>query len=399
MPSAPSEILFLLGATFAVALLESLAIVGLLLPGVALLFMLAATAAQYQVDFLWLVFAGFLGGFLGDSLSFRFGQSALSHPRTLRLLEKHASIQQKASQLCTRYGVAGLLIGRFIGPLRPFVPMTAGILEFPKALFYPTALVGSLAWAPVYLGPGYFLAYQPNFSLPPFILLSCIVITPFLLQGLFINTKRFRLLCFVSFIAIGCWLLGEKSIFMSFTPLTDLNLWIYEILSSKTLLPEMLQTMARQLAAMISLTGNIEVILFLSLCLGITWARSKHYSRLAWLAIALIIPFAFKLIFNLDRPGIGHLEATQSYPSGHTYFSFLFAMLLQVKKPKNQVVIEQSFLKASHYYWGLVLFIWAGSVALSRLVLQVHWLTDLMGAWLLAASVYAMLPPKTLTSR
>lgn len=389
--STSSGIFILLGATFIVALLESLAVVGLILPGVALLFMLSAAAAQYDVGFFSLALAGFLGGFLGDSLSFRFGQSALSYPWAKLFLAKHDQLQQKAHALCTRYGIAALLIGRFIGPLRPFVPMTAGILDYPKSRFYPTAILGSCAWAPFYLGPGYFLGYQPSLSIAPFILLSCIAVTPFLLHLLFINAKHLRLVTTLCFFAIGFWLLGEKAQLTPITPLADINLWVKGFFESKTLLPEVLQSVAINLATALSVSGNTLVVALLSLSLAIYWIRNAQYPRILWLIASLSAPFIFKALFDLDRPSSDHQEITQSYPSGHTYFSFLFAMLFQ--NPKKSFSTNAKLLQSSHYYLGILMFIWAGSVALSRLVLHVHWLTDLVGGWLLAAALYSLIPP------
>lgn len=47
-----------------------------------------------------------------------------------------------------------ILIGRFVGPTRPLVPMVAGMLDLPVAKFIPPNIVGCLLWPPLYFLPG-----------------------------------------------------------------------------------------------------------------------------------------------------------------------------------------------------------------------------------------------------
>ena len=47
-----------------------------------------------------------------------------------------------------------ILIGRFVGPTRPLVPMVAGMLDLPVAKFIPPNIIGCLLWPPLYFLPG-----------------------------------------------------------------------------------------------------------------------------------------------------------------------------------------------------------------------------------------------------
>ena len=55
--------------------------------------------------------------------------------------------------------------GRFIGPIRPLMPLVAGAMNMPAGLFVPVNLASALLWAPVYILPGYMagraLDYNP----------------------------------------------------------------------------------------------------------------------------------------------------------------------------------------------------------------------------------------------
>lgn len=47
-----------------------------------------------------------------------------------------------------------ILIGRFVGPTRPLVPMVAGMLDLPLAKFILPNIIGCLLWPPLYFLPG-----------------------------------------------------------------------------------------------------------------------------------------------------------------------------------------------------------------------------------------------------
>lgn len=47
-----------------------------------------------------------------------------------------------------------ILVGRFVGPTRPLVPMVAGMLDLPVAKFITPNIIGCLLWPPFYFLPG-----------------------------------------------------------------------------------------------------------------------------------------------------------------------------------------------------------------------------------------------------
>ena len=46
-----------------------------------------------------------------------------------------------------RYGIASLLVGRFIGPLRPMLPMVAGMFDMPFPRFAAVSLLAAAGWS------------------------------------------------------------------------------------------------------------------------------------------------------------------------------------------------------------------------------------------------------------
>ena len=129
-------------AIFVVACIECLAIAGIIVPGTVLLFAVAVLAGNGALSLGETLLLGFLGGLLGDALSYTVGKYFHQNIRRLPLLRHHPEWIGGAEAYFQRYGIASLLVGRFIGPLRPMLPMVAGMFDMPLLRF--AAVVGRL---------------------------------------------------------------------------------------------------------------------------------------------------------------------------------------------------------------------------------------------------------------
>ena len=65
-----------------------------------------------------------------------------------------------------KYGIVSLLIGRFIGPLRPMLPMVAGMCDMPIPRFIGVSLLAGMGWAVAYLLPGWATGAAIRLPLP-----------------------------------------------------------------------------------------------------------------------------------------------------------------------------------------------------------------------------------------
>lgn len=137
---------WLLGLFFVVAFFEALAIVGVIVPGVVIFFGLAmALGLEPRLFFAaWLVSS--LGALLGDGVSFWLGR------RWQPTLQ--SDLAQRARRLFQTHGGRSIFIGRFIGPIRPVVPLVGGLLGVRPQTFWMFAIPACVLWAPVYLLPG-----------------------------------------------------------------------------------------------------------------------------------------------------------------------------------------------------------------------------------------------------
>lgn len=143
---------------FLVAFFESLALVGLVLPGAVMMFGIGALVGGGVMP-LWptLIWAA-AGAIAGDGISFWLGRTLHMRIKTLWPLNKHPELIASATHFFHRHGGKSILLGRFIGPIRPVIPAVAGMLEMPPRRFLMFNVISGILWAPVYVFPGIIFA-------------------------------------------------------------------------------------------------------------------------------------------------------------------------------------------------------------------------------------------------
>ena len=139
---------------FLIAFTESLALVGILIPGIFMLFGVGALIGVDTLEFLPIWAWATVGAFLGDALSFWLGYHYHEALLSMWPFRNFPNGIEQGRKFIQRHGRKSIFLGRFIGPLRPVVPVTAGMLNMRPGKFINTDLLASLAWGPAYLLPG-----------------------------------------------------------------------------------------------------------------------------------------------------------------------------------------------------------------------------------------------------
>jgi undecaprenyl-diphosphatase len=142
---------------FAMAFAESLAIVGVLVPGVVILFGAGTLIGAGILDFWTLCAWAVAGAILGDGLSYWLGHHFEYLTERFPWFRLHPDHMQKGVRFFERYGDLSVAIGRFFGPIRAVVPLVAGLMHMPPMRFYAANVLSALVWAPAYLLPGMLL--------------------------------------------------------------------------------------------------------------------------------------------------------------------------------------------------------------------------------------------------
>ena len=139
---------------FALAFGESLAFISLLIPAWSVLVAIGALLGSSGIDFYPVWIAGALGAAAGDWLSYWIGLKLEYSVAKIWPLSRHPELIPRGERFVKTWGIPGIFIGRFFGPLRAVVPLVAGIFEMPFWYFQIANVSSALVWAAVLLTLG-----------------------------------------------------------------------------------------------------------------------------------------------------------------------------------------------------------------------------------------------------
>ncbi|QKK03728.1 MAG: DedA family protein [Pseudomonadota bacterium] len=145
---------WLVGMALVFAFLESLAIVGLFIPGIVLLFIVGAVVGSDPVLFAACWASASSGALAGDLVSYGLGRRYRDRIDRLWILRRRADLLAAARGAVATHGRKGLFFGRLIGPLRPLTPLVAGMMDLPVRRLLSVAVPACIIWSPLYLLPG-----------------------------------------------------------------------------------------------------------------------------------------------------------------------------------------------------------------------------------------------------
>jgi membrane protein DedA with SNARE-associated domain len=141
-------------AVFLLAFSEAIPIVGTVVPGSTLIIATSAVATEANISPWLLLVAATLGAIAGDGTSFLLGQRC--HRQILQRwpLNQFPTLVARSEEFFYRYGGMSVFLARFVGVVRAFVPLIAGIVKMPPRQFYVANILSAIVWAPAHVFPG-----------------------------------------------------------------------------------------------------------------------------------------------------------------------------------------------------------------------------------------------------
>ncbi|QXH47526.1 bifunctional DedA family/phosphatase PAP2 family protein [Pseudomonas xanthosomatis] len=370
-------------AIFLVACVECLAIAGIIVPGTVLLFAVAVLAGSGAFSLGETLLLGFLGGLLGDAISYTIGKYFHQNIRRLPLLRSHPEWIGSAEAYFQRYGIASLLVGRFIGPLRPMLPMVAGMFDMPLPRFIVVSLVAGAGWSVAYLLPGWATGAAMRLPLPEgfWPQAGAVVGTLAVLIGLSLSysirdqRNGTRLIAALSGLAVAALFIGWPY----------LNAFDQGVM---TLVQEHRSQALDGILVMVTRLGDFRTQFFLGGLLTGLLLLARQWRHAVFAGAALIgtacANGTLKWLFARARPEVLTDPLTSySMPSGHSSASFAFFLVLAVLAGRSQP-------PRMRLTWVMLGCIPALAIALSRVYLGAHWPTDILAGALLACCVCAL---------
>lgn len=364
-------------AVFLVSFLECMAIAGIIVPGTVALFAIAALAGSGILPLSAALLLGFLGGLLGDLISYFLGRRFHQNIRRLPGLRHHPEWIAGAETYFQRYGIASLLVGRFIGPLRPMLPMVAGMFDMPFVRFFAVSVVAAAGWSMAYIMPGWATGAAIRLPLPEGFWPEAAVVGAGLaiLLGVAIQSSVRAKPYATKLIALAS-LIMLAAVFLGWPYLAHLDQGVM------TLVQEHRSETAQNFVVLVTGLGDFKTQFCAAAVLLIVLVAMRQWRHAIFACAttlgAAILNQTMKHTFARARPEIlAEPLATYSMPSGHASASFALFMTLAVLAGRGQPV-------RLRLTWLLLGAIPAASICVSRVYLGVHWPTDVLAGMLLA---------------
>ena len=115
---------------------------------------LGAVIGSSGISFWPVWIAASLGAAFGDWLSYWIGLKLEYRVQHIWPLSRHPDLIPRGEAFMKTWGIPGIFIGRFFGPLRASVPLIAGIFEMPFWRFQLANFSSAFVWAAVLLTLG-----------------------------------------------------------------------------------------------------------------------------------------------------------------------------------------------------------------------------------------------------
>ena len=142
---------------FAIACSDALLILGAIVPALPLLFAIGVLIGMGKISGMYAVMCAGLGACCGDGVSYWVGRRWGNRLYSIWPFTRHPQLLARGAALFARNAIKSLIVARFVGAIRPFVPAIAGIYGMSLRRYLPTSLSVSFAWAGVFLLPGWML--------------------------------------------------------------------------------------------------------------------------------------------------------------------------------------------------------------------------------------------------
>jgi membrane protein DedA with SNARE-associated domain/membrane-associated phospholipid phosphatase len=407
--------------TFFIALIESLAIIGTVIPGsvtmTAIGVLIGTNVLPAGPTILWAIF----GAYCGDCISYWFGAHYKNKIRSMWPFKKYGHWLDKGEAFFKRHGGKSVVIGRFAGPVRSVVPMVAGLLDMPVVRFLFVTFITAILWAFVYMTPGILIGALST-ELPPslatkfilicLLILFCLWLIAWLIKFFFDQTwnqidrvlikwwnylnihknshwitqmlrnpthdedhqQLVRAVFTIFFLLLFTWVTVCVALHQGI--LMHLNAPLYNLLQSVRV--HALDNFFLSL----TLLGDKHVLLLMAaiVLLWLSW-RKHWWAALHWFVLILLSVFSiefFKHIVHSTRPPhYAFINHSSSFPSGHTVLSLtlfgFLAVLISDNLPPGR--------RAPIFITAIILVFLIG---FSRIYLGPHWLTDILASVYLA---------------
>jgi undecaprenyl-diphosphatase len=415
------------------AFLETGAFVGLVFPGETAVIIGGALAGQGENSVELMIAVVWFCAWAGDTVSFLLG-ARLGRGFVLRHGSKVRITPERFGQVESyfeRHGGKTILIGRFIGLVRALAPFIAGSSGMRYRAFLPYSVLGTGLWAAAFTLLGYLISENINratelasrgllvFGLVVGLVVAIVLAVRYLrvpanraatvermerfvpLRPLLALGRRLRPQARFLWARLTPGGLGlEFTTLMASFAVAAFVLIAYASIVTGDPGPTPGDTQAADLAAdlrtgwlteiekLVTALGSTLATTAVALLAGIALAVRRRWPELAVLVAAMLVLHVsvpvLKEAIDRPRPPDGLVDADSAgFPSGHAAYSVIYTWLaLTVAVRVRPGLTHASALVAI----GVLL---TAAIGLSRVYLDVHYLSDVSAGWALGVCSFA----------
>lgn len=142
---------------FAIAFCDAAIVLGAVVPALPLIFAVGVLIGLGEISGPYAIVCAALGAFTGDAVSFWIGHRWGPRLRGAWPFSRYPQLLERGETLFRRNAMKSILIARYVGPIRPFVPAIAGMSRMPLKRYLPVSVFAAISWAVLFLLPGWML--------------------------------------------------------------------------------------------------------------------------------------------------------------------------------------------------------------------------------------------------
>jgi membrane protein DedA with SNARE-associated domain len=431
---------YLIVGAFAFA--ETGAFVGLIVPGETVMLLGGAVAGQGAIDIYLLIAIAWFAAWLGDTTSFFIGRR-LGREFVLKNGPRfgigHERFE-KVEDYFSRHGGKTIFIGRFISLVRAFAPFIAGSSGMRYRAFVPYSILGTGLWASAHILVGYFFSRSIESAAKyagrgAFVLATTIVVVVAIVTAvrfLRVEENRRRIVAWMDQHGATRWLVAltrrfrpqlqflwervtpggtfglEFTSLMAILAVASFVLISYTVIVSGAPGPTPGDTTAIEIAEKLraewltdiakvfthlgstALTGALAFVAAALLVARRRWA--EFWVLFGGVVLIFVGVHAIKDMVDRPRPVGGLIGVSgSSFPSAHAAYSTFYVWLAVTIVMRLRPGMARGALVVVA---GIVL---TALVGLSRVYLNVHYLSDVSAGWALGVAAFSLCAAVALT--
>lgn len=329
--------------------------------------------------------AAIVGDFIGYYLGRKYGMPLIARLRPYFFIKD--SHIEKANSILEKHTGKALIMGRFSPFTRGLMPFLVGVSGANVSKFWFFNIVGGLAWVvtSVFIGYGFGASYDAVAKyLGPAVVIATLVAIIIVWGYRFVN-ERFHIFRKYELFTLILNVLSLWGFAAILDQLTDKDFSPGFDVYVNTFFDALNHSHAwvTTISIWVSNIGGTEVTSLLGMIVGFALISRKKWRSASVMILSIVstlFTVAFlKQFFMVGRPenALVDMVGDPSFPSGHAALAAaLFMSLVYVFAPKIKSLAQRELL----IILSVIVVVLIG---ISRLVLSVHWASDVIAGWCL----------------